>query len=143
LDANKFSKISVNDSITFSDLYAHPITAKVIQTKLILNDKKRLMNVSVGYSPDDISDIFDLVKNYDMEIKPDEDKVEILDIVKGISIENDPETQQNLLTSQTFKSESEAKNFLKKYPTKIHVDLHPISQKREIVRNIKLKNLEV
>ena len=143
LDANKFSKISVNDSITFSDLYAHPITAKVIQTKLILNDKKRLMNVSVGYSPDNISDIFDLVKNYDIDIKPDEDKVEILDVVKNISVENDPELQENLLCSRTFKSESEAKHFLKKYPTKIHVDLHPISQKREIIRNIKLKNLEV
>ena len=143
LDANKFSDISVNDSITFSDLYSHPITAKVIQTKLILNNKKRLMNVSVGYSPDNVSDIFELVKNYDFEIEPDEDKVEISDIVKNISIENDPETQQDLITSRTFQSESEAMNFLKKYPTKIHVDLHPISQKREIIRNIKLKNLEV
>lgn len=143
LDANKFSKISVNDSIAFPDLYSHSITAKVIQTKLILNDKKRLMNISVGYSPDNVSDIFELVKNYDFEIEPDEDKVEISDIVKNISVENDPELQENLLCSRTFKSESEAKNFLKKYPTKIHVDLHPISQKREIVRNIKLKNLEV
>jgi len=143
LDANKFSKISVNDSITFSDLYTYPITAKVIQTKLILNSKKRLMNVSVGYSPDNVSDIFELVKNYDFEIKPDEDKVEISDIVKNISIENDPESQENLLTSRRFQSESDVVNFLKKYPTKIHVDLHPISQKREIIRNIKLKNLEV
>ena len=143
LDANQFSEISVNDSITFSDLYSRPITAKVIQTKLILNNKKRLMNISVGYSPDNVSDIFDLVKNYNFEIEPDEDKVEISDIVKNISIENDPETQQNLLTSRTFKSESEAMNFLKKHPTKIHVDLHPISQKREIIRDIKLKNLEV
>lgn len=143
LDANKFSKISVNDSIAFPDLYSHSITAKVIQTKLILNDKKRLMNISVGYSPDNVSDIFELVKNYDFEIEPDEDKVEISDIVKNISVENDPELQENLLCSRTFKSESEAKNFLKKYPTKIHVDLHPISQKREIIRNIKLKNLEV
>lgn len=143
LDANKFSEISVNDSITFPDLFSHSITAKVIQTKLILNDKKRLMNVSVGYSPDNVSDIFELVRNYDFEIEPDEDKVEILDIVKDISVENDPETQQGLLASRTFKSESEATNFLKKHPTKIHVDLHPISQKREIVRNIKLKNLEV
>jgi len=143
LDANKFSEISVNDSITFSDLYTYPITAKVIQTKLILNSKKRLMNVSVGYSPDNVSDIFELVKNYDFEIKPDEDKVKISDIVKNISIENDPESQENLLTSRSFQSESDAVNFLKKYPTKIHVDLHPISQKREIIRNIKLKNLEV
>lgn len=143
LDANKFSKISVNDSVTFPDLYSHPITAKVIQTKLILNNRKRLMNVSVGYSPDNVSDIFELVKNYDFEIDPDKDKIEISDIVKDISIENDPETQQNLLMSRTFKSEFEAMNFLKKYPTKIHVDLHPISQKREIIRNIKLKNIEV
>lgn len=143
LDANKFSKISVNDSVTFPDLYSHPITAKIIQTKLILNNRKRLMNVSVGYSPDNVSDIFELVKNYDFEIDPDKDKIEISDIVKDISIENDPETQQDLLTSRTFKSKFEAMNFLKKYPTKIHVDLHPISQKREIIRNIKLKNIEV
>ena len=51
--------------------------------------------------------------------------------------------QEQILDSRSFKSESEATNFLKKYPTKIHVDLHPISQKREIIRNIKLKNLEV
>ncbi len=143
LDANKFSEISVNDSITFSDLFSHPISGKVIQTKLILNNKKRLMNLSVGYSPDNVLDIFELVKNYDFEIEPDKDKVEILDIVKNISIENDPDTQENLLGSRSFSSEFEAMNFLKKYPTKIHVDLHPISQKREIIRNIKLKNLEV
>ena len=47
------------------------------------------------------------------------------------------------MTSRTFPSESAAINFLKKHPTKIHVDLHPISQKREIVRTINLKNLEI
>jgi len=143
LDANKFSGISVNDTIKISDLYSHPITAKVIQTKLILNEKNRLMNVSIGYSPDNTSDIFELVKNYDFEINPNEDQIEIEDIVKNISIENDPESQENLLTSRTFSSESAAINFLKKHPTKIHVDLHPISQKREIVRTINLKNLEI
>ncbi len=143
LDANKFSEISVNDSITFSDLYSHPITAKVIQTKLILDEKNRLINLSVGYSPDNVTDIFESVKNYDFEINQDKDLIEISDIVKNISVENDPELQENLLTSQTFSSESAAINFLKKYPTKIHVDLHPISQKREIVRTINLKNLEI
>ncbi|MBO7454084.1 MAG: hypothetical protein J6T91_01710 [Alphaproteobacteria bacterium] len=143
LDANKFLDISVNDAIKISDLYSHPITAKVIQTKLILNEKNRLLNISVGYSPDNISDIFQLVKNYDFEVNPDEDRIEISDIVKNISIENDPESQENLLTSRTFSSESAAVNFLKKHPTKIHVDLHPISQKREIVRTINLKNLEI
>ncbi len=143
LDANKFSEISVNDSIKFSDLYSHPITAKVIQTKLILNEKTRLLNLSVGYIPDNKINIFNLVKNYNFEIEPDEDKIEISDIAKNISVENDPEYQENLLTSRTFSSESEAINFLKKYPTKIHVDLHPISQKREIIRDINLKNLEI
>ena len=143
LDANKFTEISVNDSIKILDLYPHPITAKVIQTKLILNEKNRLMTVSVGYSPDNTSNIFDLVKNYDFKINLDEDKVQISDVVKNISIENDPELQENLMTSRTFSSESAAINFLKKHPTKIHVDLHPISQKREIVRTINLKNLEI
>ncbi len=143
LDANKFPEISVNDSIKFLDLYPQPATAKVIQTKLILNEKNRLMNISVGYSPDNITDIFELVENYNLEINQDEDQIEISDIVKNISIENDPESQENLLTSQTFSSESAAINFLKKHPTKIHVDLHPISQKREIVRTINLKNVEI
>ncbi|MBO4405290.1 MAG: hypothetical protein J5821_01010 [Alphaproteobacteria bacterium] len=143
LDANKFSEISVNDSIKILDLYQHPITAKVIQTKLILDEKNRLMNLSVGYSPDNVTDIFETVQNYDFEINPDKDRVEISDIVKNISIENDPESQENLMTSRTFPSESAAINFLKKHPTKIHVDLHPISQKREIVRTINLKNLEI
>ena len=101
------------------------------------------MTVSVGYSPDNTSNIFDLVKNYDFKINLDEDKVQISDVVKNISIENDPELQENLMTSRTFSSESAAINFLKKHPTKIHVDLHPISQKREIVRTINLKNLEI
>lgn len=143
LDANKFSEISVNDTIKFSDLYSHPIVAKVIQTKLVLNEKNRLMSVSVGYSPDNTSDVFELIKNYDFEINQDEDRVEISDIVKDIFVENDPESQENLLTSRTFSSESAAINFLKKHPTKIHVHLHPISQKREIVRTINLKNLEI
>lgn len=143
LDANKFWEISANDSIQFSDLYSHPICAKVIQTKLIFDGENRIMNISVGYSPDNIGDIFEFVKNYDFEINPDENRIEIADIVKNISIENDPESQENLLASRTFTSESEAINFLKKHPTKIHVDLHPISQKREIVRTINLKNLEV
>ena len=144
LDANKFWDITVNDQITFSDLFSNKkITAKVIQTKLVCEEQRRIMQISAGYSPNYSDNIWEKIRNYEIDIADDSGKVEMNDIVKEIFVENPPEVQEKFLTSQNFQSISEAKSVLKNHPTKIKVKLHPLNRKREIVRKIKLKNLEV
>lgn len=140
VDGNKFWPITVNDQIEFCDLNMH---GKVVQTKLIFNENKRVMWITASCSPENYSDVWEKIRSYQFEIDQDSHQLNIGDIITGIAIENPPEDQEKMLTSADFSSEAQAKRALMAHATKIHVGLHPLSVKRNISRTIKLPDLQI
>ena len=139
VDANKFHEITVNDDVLLADFSENFIRGKVIKTQLVCNSKERLIYLTLGCAIDQyIDEISDPI-----DVKVDDDNLYLQDIVNEIRIENSPEEQLELLSSQNFRSISEAKNFLRNHATKIRLKLHPISVKREISKTIKLPDVEV
>ncbi|MBQ3564979.1 MAG: hypothetical protein IJA14_02395 [Alphaproteobacteria bacterium] len=142
VDAIKFYNISIDSQITITDANNKKITAKVIQTDLYLSADSKILKITAGYAPNYSSDIFSKIEHYNPQITAENEKISE-DIIKDIMIENPPEMQNQIISTQVFDSVGEVKALLRKFATKIKLNLRALNSKREIVRTIHLSDMEV
>jgi hypothetical protein len=144
VEAKKFMSATVDDQITIVDERFHGgrICGKIIKTRFMGNANQKIIKFTVGCRLQDLSDGFEKLASYKIEVPDDDSKIHPADIVKNIEIKNPPEEQLEILSQTTAKNAAALQQELKKHGTKIKISLHPLSTTRVIVREIALPNLK-
>lgn len=143
VDAKDFLFVSLNDQITITDprFKNGSISGKVVKTTFIANDKHKIMQITIGCREENFrTDISDQLNKYCSELQIEEEKSQITadDIITDINVENPPEEQERILSSEPLDSVADLRSKLLQHKTKIKLKLHPLNTTKSKAKTVVL-----
>ncbi|MDR2780979.1 MAG: hypothetical protein LBB21_00765 [Holosporaceae bacterium] len=145
VEAKNFIFAGLDDQITINDgrFKNGYISGKITKMRFIGDADQKIIKFTIGCCVADLSDNFDRLNFYEIDVTEDENKINPADIVRKIEIKNTPEEQIEILSNENARNSSELQSVLKKHGTKIKISLHPLSTTRVVTREVRLPDIEL
>ena len=144
IDANKYTQLSVADTVCLKDLKNFPLElrGKVVKTKFFADYKNRLLKVTIACGKD-LSENFEQLENLSPNLEIKSPEFDVREIVKNIEVKNLPEEQIAKLKNFIPQKASGYKKILKNTTTAVAISLQNYREKREIIRDMDLGEFRI